>query len=153
MTEPAGRTVLVVNGRVYEVPPRRSADLVRLEGSVIWWEALALLGGSLLILGGFLGADLGFAAALVGVALFFVTAVFAADERYEFATALGIAAVIWTSAGIAVDLGTDPSLIGSFLAFGIVGATMLIAGVLGSRSLAPSKHLNAVRRRMRRASP
>jgi hypothetical protein len=151
MAPPAERTVLVVNGRVHEVPARSSADGAHLEGSVAWWQSLALLGGLLLVLGILVGANVGVAAAIAGVGLFFATAVVAGDERYETATALGIAAVIWTSMGIALDLGTDPSLPGSLLSFAVVGAAMLIAGVLGRRTAGSSKHLNTTRRRMRRA--
>ncbi|HEY1197769.1 MAG TPA: hypothetical protein VGG32_03470 [Thermoplasmata archaeon] len=142
MAEPAGRTMIVVDGRVLEMPSYRSASTARLEGSVAWWGSLALLGGSLLVLGAFVGADLGSATAIGGVVLFLVAAILAGAERYELATALGVSAVLWTSAGIAVYLGTDPSLIGSLLAFAIVGVVALVAGGLGalrkrSRDLRP----------------
>jgi hypothetical protein len=132
MVEPAGRSVAVIDGRVLEVPARRSASTLHLEGSVAWWGSLALLGGSLVVLGAFVGAGLGSEAAVGGVALFLATAILAGSERYEFATALGVSAVIWTSAGIAVNLGADPSWAGSFLAFAGVGVAALVAGGLGA---------------------
>jgi len=132
MGEPAGRIVMVTDGRVLEIPASRPARLSRLEGSVEWWESLAILGGSLLVLGAFVGAVLGSAAAICGFVLFLATAVVAGAERYEFATALGVSGVIWTSAGISVYLGTDPSLIGSLLGFAIVGAAALVAGMFGA---------------------
>jgi len=131
MIESTERRVLVVNGRVHEVPARRSADSVRLEGSVAWWASLVVLGGLLVVLGALVGADLGVAAAIGGVALFFATAVLAGDERYEFATALGAAGVLWTSMGIAVDLGTDPAPTASLFVLASVGVLTMFAGVLG----------------------
>ena len=153
MNEPPGRSVVVINGRVHEIPAPRSVDWVRLERSVAWWASLALLGGLLILLGIFVGADLGLVSAIGGVALFFATAALAGDERYELATAAGVAGVVWTSSGIAVDLGTDPSLTGSLVVFAVTGAVMLLAGVLGARNPGPSKHLNTVGHRMRRAGP
>ncbi|MGD0587388.1 MAG: hypothetical protein ABSA63_01135 [Thermoplasmata archaeon] len=138
MAEPACRTILVVNGRVHEIPARRSSDRVRAEGSVTWWESLALFGGSLVILGLFVGADLGFGAAIGGVALFLATAILAGEGRYEFTTAVGTSAMVWTSSGIAVVLGTDPSLIGSLFCFVFVGVAALALGLLG-RSRARSR--------------
>lgn len=133
MEEYVGRNVTVVDGRVVEVPAHRSVGFPPLEGSVAWWEALALLGGLLVALGAFVAADWGSATAIAGVLLFFAAAILAGADRYEFATALGVAAVIWTSAGISVYLGADPSLLGSFLGFVIAGTAALVTG--GFRTL------------------
>jgi hypothetical protein len=132
MAEPAGRTLILVNRRLHEVMTTSALDRVRLEGSAAWWGSLSFLGGSLLVLGAFVGANAGTAAAVGGVMLFFATAVLAGAEQYEFATALGVSALIWTSAGIAVYLGTDPTSFGSFLALTILGLAVLVTGGLGT---------------------
>ena len=131
MTGSTERTVLVVNGRVHEVPAGRSVDRVRLESSVAWWTSLGIFGGLLAVLGVLVGTDLGVPAAIGGVSLFFATAVLAGDERYEIATALGSAGVLWTSLGIAVDLGTDPARSVSFVVLASIGIVAMAAGVLG----------------------
>lgn len=132
MTGSGGRTVLLVNGRVLELPAVRSAQCVRLEGSVAWWSALAFLGGALVALGACVGAGLGSAAAITGVVLFLATGVLLGSERYEYATVVGVSAVLWTSAGIAVYLGTDGLLIDSLVVFALVGIAALVAGSLGA---------------------
>jgi hypothetical protein len=86
-----------------------------------------------LLLGAFVGANWGSAAAIGGFAMFLTTAVLAGTERYELATGLGVSAVVWTAAGISVYLGVDRSLFGSFLGFAFFGSTALVAGVLGIR--------------------
>lgn len=131
MGEPAGRMIVVTRSGVVEVPASRSAHAVRLEDSVAWWGSLAVLGASLVVLGLIVGAALGSAAAIGGFVLFLATAVLVGDERYEVATAMGISGVIWTSAGISVSLGTDPSLVGSLVGFEIVGVLGLVVGVPG----------------------
>jgi hypothetical protein len=129
MAESLGRTILVIRGRVVEVPPSR-ADYRR--DPRAWWKALSLLGGTLLGLGVSVGAGLGPLSAIGGVALFVAAAVVAGSERYEFATALGCAGIIWTSAGIAIYLGTDPSLGLTVLAFAAAGFAALAVGILGA---------------------
>jgi len=137
MDERGGGSVIVVNGRVLEIPAHHSVGFPPLEGSIAWWKSLALLGGMLVGVGAFVGADWGSATAVGGVLLFFAAAILSGAERYEFATAVGLAAVIWTSAGISVALGADPSLIGSFLGFVVVGAAALGTG--GYRMLRSGK--------------
>lgn len=131
MAEPAGRTVLVVNGRVIEMPAHRTTDRVRLESSPAWWGSLAWLGGALVVLGAFVGAGLGSATTIIGVSLFFATAILSGAELYEFATAVGASAVLWTSAGISVYLGADPSLVASMVALVVLGLVMLGAASVG----------------------
>jgi hypothetical protein len=141
MDERVGRSIIVVNGRVLEIPAHRSVVFPPLEGSLAWWKSLALLGGMLVVVGAFVGADWGSAAAIGGVLLFFAAAILSGSERYEFATAVGVAALIWTSAGISVDLRADPSLIGSSLGFVVVGAAALLTGsygILRSRKVPPT---------------
>jgi hypothetical protein len=130
--ESARQFVVVSGGRVLEVPSSLAAHHAYLANSVAWWESLALLGASLAILGALTGAVLGTAAAICGFTFFLITAVIAGTERYEFATALGVSGIVWTSTGISVSLGTDPSLVGSFVAFEVFGVSSLAVGVLGA---------------------
>ena len=130
MEGPSERLVVTINGRVHEIPAYRPATGSRLGGAEAWWRPLLLLGGLLLVLAGFVGADLGSEAAVGGVALFLATAVVAGTERYELATALGLAGVFWTAAGISVALRVDPSLNASLLGLALVGLVSLAAGVL-----------------------
>lgn len=132
MTEPEGRRVLVINGRILEVAAYRTAGPPRLENTVAWWESLVLLGGMLLVLSGFAAAGWGARAAIGGVVLFLVTAVLAGVERYEFATATGIAALLWTSAGVAVLLGLGGRPVDWFVAFAAAGVAMAVAGAAGA---------------------
>jgi hypothetical protein len=123
--------LIVVNGRVLAPSAYRPSTLDDIEDTPAWWNSLALL-GSLLILGGILvDARMGDVQAIAGTGLFFVTAVLAGVQRTELATATGVSGVVWTSAGISVVLGTNPSPIGAFLAFGLIGGAALLAGVLG----------------------
>lgn len=139
MGEPARQFIVTSGGRVLEVPSSPAAHRAYLASSVAWWESLALLGASLAILGALTGAVLGTAAAICGFTFFLVTAVIAGTERYEFATVLGVSGIVWTSTGISVSLGADPSLVGSFVAFEVLGASSLAAGVLGA---VRAKHRN-----------
>jgi hypothetical protein len=132
MSGSSDRVVLVVNGRVHELSGHRSVDDVRFGATAAWWGALALLGAALLVLGGFVTGALGTAAAIGGVVLFLGTAVVAGAEQYEFATALGTSAVVWTATGISLDLGADPSLSASAVGFALVGFSILIAGAIGT---------------------
>jgi hypothetical protein len=117
-----------VNGRVLEIGPSRSATGGRLESSATWWESLAILGASLVLLGSLVNSALGSAAGIGGVVGFLAAAALAGAERFELATALGVSGVVWTSAGIAVYLGVDRFLWGSFLGFVAVGGFALILG-------------------------
>jgi hypothetical protein len=126
------RMVLVVEGRVVEVPPSHRWGEVHPEGSRDWYEAVALLGGMLLLLGAVAGESYGGAAAVAGFTMFLATAVLAGLERYEWATAVGVAAVVWTVVGISEFLGIDRSPLASFVGTGAVGALTLGVGLGGT---------------------
>jgi len=117
--------MLVLNGRVYEVVPSRSTYL---SGSVEWWGALTLCGALLLGLSLLVGLGAGTVGAIGGVACFLAAGVLAGSERYEFATAVGAAAIVWTTTGISVYLGTDPALGASSVVLGTLGGLALVAG-------------------------
>ena len=124
--------MIVVDGEVVSPTAYRPSAFVDLEDTVAWWSALAVLGAFLFALGALVGRGLGETVAVSGVLLFFATAVLAGAERTEFATAVGAAAVVWTATGIAVVLGSDPSLFVSLLGFTIGGASFLALGSLGA---------------------
>jgi hypothetical protein len=145
--DPAGWRVIKVGDRFLEVTPSLSVGAFRAQRPDAWWSCLAVLGGSLLALAGLVGAGLGSVAAIGGVVLFLATAVAAGAERYAIATATGVAAVVWTSAGVSVDLGVDHSLFVSFLALASVGAAASIVGGLGAlrrRSWNPPRSQSAL---------
>lgn len=125
MAEPAGRTILVINGRVLVIGPSHAT---RVGGRAAGWGCLALFGATLLALGIPIVAGVGSFAAIGGVVFFVAAGVVAGSERYSLATALGSAGVVWSCAGIAVYLGTDPSLTLSALVFAVVGTLLLFAG-------------------------
>ncbi len=134
------RPVIVVDGRLLGPSAYRPSAFAELQDTVAWWSALAALGGLLLVAGVLVGSGGGEAVAISGVALFFATAVLAGAELTEMATALGVAAVVWTSAGISVALGTDPSLVGSFAGLAASGGLGLLSGFVGAlRANARSK--------------
>jgi len=124
--------VIKVDGRFLEVTPSLSVGVFRAERPAVWWSSIALLGGLLLALGGLVGAGLGTPAAIGGVVLFFAAAVAAGAERYAVTTVTGVAAMVWTSAGVSVYLGVDRSLFLSFLALAVVGAAVSVVGGLGA---------------------
>jgi hypothetical protein len=126
--------VIVVRGRVLGPGAYRPSSFADLEDTVEWWTALAVVGGLIVGAGLLVGTDQGDITAIVGVALFVVTAVLAGAERTELATALGVAGVVWTSAGISVSLGTDPSSLGSMIVFVAVGGAMVVVGALRAQS-------------------
>jgi len=132
MGDSADRTVLVINGRVTEIPAHQPGGPVRIENSVPWWESVALFGALLIGLAAFLGARDGAAAAVGGVALFLLTAVLAGTERYEFATAAGVAALLWTSAGVALYLGVGSAPAVWFVTFASAGSATTVAGTVGA---------------------
>ena len=108
------RPVIVVDGRLLGPSAYRPSAFAELQDTVAWWSALAALGGLLSRRGRSRSAAVGERPSpSTGVALV-ATAVLAGAELTEMATALGVAAVVWTSAGISVALGTDQSLVGSF---------------------------------------
>ena len=78
------------------------------------------------------GAGMGETVAISGVALFFGTAALAGAERTEIATALGGSGVVWSSTGISVVLGTDPSLVGSLVGLCVAGGAAVTIGILGA---------------------
>ena len=121
--EQPGRPVLAVNGQVVSPSAYRQSTFVELENTVAWWSSLGVLGALLVGAGILIGAGKGEVVAISGVALFIATAVLAGVERTEIATAAGVAGVVWTSAGISVALGTDPTLSGSLLGLGCVGGS------------------------------
>jgi hypothetical protein len=114
-------------------PGYRPATLVELRDTVEWWNSVALFGGLMVGLALGAAAGSGEVVAIVGFALFLATAVVAGAERFEAATAVGAAAVIWTALGISLVLGTDPSPAGTALGFALVGAAAGIGGVAGRR--------------------
>ena len=124
--------MIVVEGRVLSPSVYRASSFVELEDTVAWWGSLATLGALLVAAGVLLGADRGELVAIGGVTLFFATAVLAGAERPEPATSLGVAGVVWTSAGVSLALGTDPSLVGSMLGLSVAGAILLALGAGGA---------------------
>jgi hypothetical protein len=132
MAESTGRTVLVINGRVMEIPGHRRTGPIGIESKLPWWGAVTALGLLTVALGSLLGLREGTAAAIGGVALFLVTAVLAGVERYEAATALGVSALLWTSAGVAIYLGLGGPALLWFAAFGSGGAAMAVVGMVGA---------------------
>jgi peptidoglycan/LPS O-acetylase OafA/YrhL len=131
VTEPSGRPLIVVNGRVQELPPYRSSVLSLGEHRSDGWVAVAILGVLSMALGGLVAEDQGSAAAVGGVVWFLGTAVLAETERPELATALGVSGVVWTAVGISVYLGVDPSRAGTFVALVLLGAVAVLAGAVG----------------------
>ena len=129
--EPTDRPFIVVNGRVLSPAAYRPSTLVDLEDTPAWWSSLALLGVLLIAAGALAGDGRGEAVAVGAVALFLTTAVLAGYERTELATATGSSGVIWSALGISTVLGTDPSLLGTFLGFALGGSLALAAGLLG----------------------
>ena len=132
--------MIVVNGRVVSPTAYRPSRFTELEDTVAWWSSLTVLGALLAVGGLLVGAGAGEFVAISGVALFFATAVLAGLEQTEAATAVGVAGIVWTSAGISVALGTDPSLLGSLVGLGAAGGLALLLGVVGAfRAHARSK--------------
>ena len=141
MSESTGRTVLVINGRVMEIPGHRPAGPVGIERTVPWWSAVALVGLLTVVLGALLGLREGAAAAIGGVPLFLVTGVLAGTERYEVATGVGVSALFWTSAGATVYLGLGGPPVLWFAAFAAGGVAMTVAGLAGAlRVLSETPH-------------
>jgi hypothetical protein len=126
------RPIIVADGRVLGPSAYRPSAFAELEDTVAWWSALAVLGGLVLVAGVLVGSGRGEVVAISGVALFFATAVLAGAERTELATALGVAGVVWTSAGISLALGTDPSWAGSLVGLAALGGLGLLTGFVGA---------------------
>lgn len=129
--ETPSQAPIVVQGRVLEPAAYRPSTFVDLEDTPEWWKALVLLGVLLVLAGVLVRAGAGELEAVLGVGLFFGTAVLAGRDRVELATAVGSAAVVATALGISVVLGTDPWVYETFLGFAILGAVLTLAGVLG----------------------
>ncbi len=121
-----------MNGQILSPSAYRPSTVVDFEDTVAWWSSLSILGALLVVAGILVGVGRGEVVAISGVGLFFATAVLAGVELTEGATALGVAGVVWTAAGISVALGTDPSLKGSLVGFVLVGVAAVGVGVLGS---------------------
>jgi hypothetical protein len=132
VTNPSDGSVMRVGGRVVEPSRYRPSSVVRLEDTVAWWGSLGLFGGLAIGLGILAYGSGGSAAAVGGVALFLATAVVAGAERYEPATALAGAGIVWSSVGISLYLGTDPSPGSTFVVLSVVGAVALVLGGAGA---------------------
>jgi len=122
------RLVIVVDGRLHEIPASHPAGRARGQESKTWSSSLTTLGASLEVLGGIEYAGLGPETAICGFALFLVTAVLAGDGRYELATAVGVSAIIWTSVGVALVLGTVTPSVFALVALAVVGGVALFGG-------------------------
>ncbi len=114
--------MIVVEDRVVYPSEYRPSTFLNFEDTIAWWRSLAVLGALITILAVVVEADQGELAAIVGVGLFFATAVVAGQERRELGTALGTAGVVWTATGISLVLGTLGSVTAAALAIGTVGA-------------------------------
>ncbi len=122
---------IVVGERVVPRSAYRPAPLGELADTAAWWGALGVLGAGLVAGGTLLGVRTGEVVAIGGVALFLLTAVAAGAERTELATALAVSGMVWTAAGISVVAGVDGSVFVTGLAFALVGAILLGAGIVG----------------------
>ena len=136
--------MIVVEDRVVYPSEYRPSTFLNFEDTIAWWRSLAVLGALVALLAVAVVGDEGELAAIVGVVLFFATAVVAGQERYELGTALGTAGVVWTATGISLVLRTlGPNAVPA-LAFGAVGGLVLLlslarAGRAGARAKRISK--------------
>jgi hypothetical protein len=129
--EPSSSPFVVVGGRILPHSAYRPAPLAELADTPVWRAALAVLGFLLVGAGVLVGSGSGEATAIGGVVLFLATAVVAGAERAELATALAVAGMVWTAAGISVVTGTDGALSATLIGFAAVGVVCAGAGVLG----------------------
>ena len=125
-----GRIAIVDRGRVLEVTPSQSVADVRVEDSIAWWSAIAVLGGSFITLGALVGYSWVPVTAICGFVLFLVTAVLIGAGHHELATASCASAIIWTCAGVSVCLGTDSSSFATCLGFEAIGVVLVLVGAL-----------------------
>ncbi|HTW77735.1 MAG TPA: hypothetical protein VMG14_08260 [Thermoplasmata archaeon] len=123
--------VIRVDGRIVPRSAYRPSPFDEIGDTPAWWASLALLGGLLVGAGALLGASDGSATAIGGVVLFLATAVVAGAERAEFATALAVAGVVWTAAGISMATGVDGAPLASLVGFGVVGLMLVGLGGTG----------------------
>jgi hypothetical protein len=129
--EPRSSPFVVVGGRVLPHSAYRPTPLAELADTRAWRAALAVLGSLLVGAGVLVGSGSGEATAIGGVVLFLATAVVAGMERNEIASALAVAAIVWTAAGISVVTGTDGGLLASLIGFVLVGISFVAAGLMG----------------------
>jgi hypothetical protein len=120
----------------------RSSEFPDFANTVAWWTA-ALVLGILTIAAGLLilfGAGVGLA--IVGVLFFLATAVAVGAGRFELSVALAGAGFLWTTAGIAVSLGTFVHILwvpAGFLTLGLlISLVALRSRILSVRREAPS---------------
>jgi hypothetical protein len=128
--------ILLVGDRVVPHSAYRPTPWAELSDTPAWWGSLALLGGLVALAGTTVGVSAGEATAIGGVLLFFATAVVAGAERTEAATALAVAGLVWTSAGISLATGADGAPTETLYAFVGVGIAVAALGIAGAiRSL------------------
>ncbi len=126
--------MIVVDGRVVYPSAYRPSTFLDLEATVEWYRSLGLLGLLLSALGAAVAANGGELAAVVGVGLFFATAVLAGQDRVEIATALGTAGVVWAAIGISLTLGSVGPRIAVAAALVAVGTAAVLLALAGGRS-------------------
>jgi len=134
------RTVRPAEGQLVDLPVGSVGSGVRGEAPNAWCQSAAVLGGGLVVLGVLVDRGVGTTTAIAGVSLFFATAVLAGFERYEWATAVGFSAIVWTAAGIAISLGTDRYPLGAAAGLGFAGAGLVVLGVVRARRRRVARH-------------
>jgi hypothetical protein len=124
--------ILLVGDRVVPHTAYRPSPWAELTDTPAWWGALALFGGLLVAAGATVGFASGEVTAIGGVLLFFATAVVAGAERTEAATALALAGLVWTAAGISRAIGADGAPTETLYAFVVIGIVAVAVGVAGA---------------------
>lgn len=127
--------MIVVDGRVVYPSTYRPSTFLDLAATVEWYRSLGLLGLLLGALGAAVAVNGGAAAAVVGVGLFFATAVLAGQDRIELATALGTAGVVWTAIGISLTLGSVGPRTAVAVVLVALGAAAVLLALAGGRSI------------------
>lgn len=122
----------MLEGEVVTPRAYRPSTAFDFEDTVAAWSALAIAGTLIAIAGLLVVAGMGEAATLLGVGLFFGTAVVAGADRIEVATALGVGGVICMAAGVSAVLGSDPSRLGPFVGLAAAGALATGFGGVGA---------------------
>ncbi len=122
----------MVHGRVLAPAAYRPPTFGEVEDTPEWWSALGTFGALLLAAAILTGVGSGEVLAIAGVAFFLAAGVFAGAERIETATAVGVAAIVWTTAGIWVVRGGDSSPIATLVGLAVVGTLGLALGVAGT---------------------
>jgi hypothetical protein len=123
---------VVVRNRILPRSAYRPAPLAELANTPAWWAALAALGGLIVAAGALLGVGAGEATAIGGVVLFLATAAVAGAERSELATALAVAAIVWTAAGISEAMRVDTAHVATAVGFVTAGALFVGGGLAGA---------------------